>query len=148
VQGFDARIRPEEAARWMREADLAIGAAPTYEERLTLADAAMAAGKPFVDAAMYDDEATLLCVRPGGPCLRCLLPEPPAWRADFPVVAAVSAAIGNLAAYQCLRILAGADDSIPWGTLIHLDVATLALRHVRLARRAGCPTCGLEESAR
>lgn len=147
VQGFDARIRPEDAAHWMREADLAIGAAPTYEERLILGDAAFAAGKPFVDAAMYDDEATLLCIRPGGPCLRCLLPEPPAWRADFPVIAAVSAAIGNLAAYHCLRIVAGAADPVPWGKLLHLDVATMTMRNVRLSSRPGCPTCD-QESAR
>jgi adenylyltransferase/sulfurtransferase len=140
VRGHNARITLSEAARWMREADLAIGSAPTYEERLILNDAAVAAGKPYVDAAMYDDEAQILCVSPGGPCLRCLIPEPPSWRADFPVIAAVSAAIGNLAAYHCLRILAGAQP-IPWGELIHLDVERMVMKKTRLMPRPGCPTC-------
>jgi molybdopterin/thiamine biosynthesis adenylyltransferase len=142
VRGIDARIRPEDAARWMREADLAIGAAPTYEERLILNDAAIAAGKPFVDAAMYDDEATLLCVHPDdGACLRCLVPDPPEWRADFPVLAAVSAAIGSLAAYQCVRILARSEP-VPWGEWIHLDVERMAMKKTRLQKRPGCPSCG------
>ena len=142
VQGINARIRPEDAARWMREADLAIGAAPTYEERLILNDAAIAAGKPFVDAAMYDDEATLLCVHPDrGACLRCLVPEPPPWRADFPVLAAVSAAIGSIAAYHCSRILAGAEP-VPWGTWIHLDLERMTMKTAQLQERGGCPTCG------
>ncbi len=140
VEGFDARIRPQDAARWMEVADLAIGAAPTYEERLTLGDAARRAGKPFVDAAMYDDETHLLCVHPSeGACLRCLIPESPKWRDDFPVVAAVSATVGNMAAYQCLRILAGAP--VPWGRLIHFDLESMDFRKTKLPQNRECPTC-------
>ncbi|MEZ4654301.1 MAG: ThiF family adenylyltransferase [Candidatus Eisenbacteria bacterium] len=142
IQGFETRITKADAERWMREADVAIGAAPTYEERLLLNDAALAAGKPFVDAAMYDDECHLLCVHPQrGACLRCLVPEPPEWRADFPVVAAVSAAIGSLAAYQVLRILAATDEAVPWGELVRLDVAETVMKKTRLAPRPGCPAC-------
>ncbi|MEZ5066236.1 MAG: ThiF family adenylyltransferase [bacterium] len=145
VCGFDHRITEAEAARWMRESDLAIGAAPTYEERLLLNDAALAAGKPFVDAAMYDDETHVLCVDPGkSGCLRCLVPEPPPWRADFPVLAAVSAMVGNLAASLALRILAGAG-AIPWGELVHFDAARIELTRVRVPRSAGCPACAAAE---
>ncbi|HMB68975.1 MAG TPA: HesA/MoeB/ThiF family protein [bacterium] len=141
VEGFAHRISPDEAADWMREADLAVGAAPTYEERLTLNDAALAAGKPFVDAAMYADETHVLCVKPGETaCLRCLVPDPPPWRPDFPVLAAVSALVGNLAASLCIRILA-ARGHVPWGELVHLDVDRLELTKVRLPRRAECSAC-------
>lgn len=141
IQGFATRITAADAERWMPAADIAIGAAPTYEERLLLGDMARKHRKPFVDAAMYDDEAQLLCVHPTeGACLRCLVPEPPAWRADFPVLAAVSAAIGNLAAYHCIRILAGAE-SIPWGELIHMDMERMALKKTRLTRSPACGTC-------
>lgn len=139
--GSSERITPALAAELMRSADIAIGAAPTYEERLILGDAARAAGKPFVDAAMYDDEAHLLCVHPeAGACLRCLVPDPPTWRPDFPVLGAVSATIGNLAAYHVLRILAGVED-VPWGELVHLDLARMSLLRTGVPRRPGCPTC-------
>lgn len=141
IQAFSTRITPEDAERWMPAVDLAIGAAPTYEERLLLGDTARKHGKPFVDAAMYDDEAQILCVHPAdGPCLRCLVPEPPQWRADFPVLAAVSATIGNLAAYHSIRILAGAQP-IPWGELIHMDMERMSLKKTRLTRSPACGTC-------
>ena len=141
VVGFAERATPETASRWMREADLAIGAAPTYEERLILNDAALAAGKPFVDAAMYADETHVLCVKPGSSaCLRCLVPQPPPWRADFPVLGAVSAMIGNLAASLCVRILAGAEP-VPWGEFVHLDAERLTLTRTKVPRRPGCPAC-------
>jgi molybdopterin/thiamine biosynthesis adenylyltransferase len=141
VLGHASRITAADAERWMRRCDLAIGAAPTYEERLLLSDAARAAGKPFVDAAMYDDEAQLVCVHPReGPCLRCLVPEAPRWRDDFPVLAAVSAAIGSLAAYHCLRILAGVEP-VPWGEIVHLDVERMTLGKARIPVRPGCRAC-------
>jgi molybdopterin-synthase adenylyltransferase len=147
IEAYRERITPGEARRWMPSVDLAIGAAPTYEERLLLGDAAREHGKPFVDAAMYDDEAQLLCVHPtDGPCLRCLVPEPPRWREDFPVLAAVSATIGNLAAYHCVRILAGAEP-VPWGELVHLDMEQMALKKTRLSRRPGCPSCAKGSNA-
>lgn len=139
--GFDERVTPVSAARWMRECDVAIGAAPTYEERLTLNDAALSAGKPFVDAAMYGDETHVLCVKPGtGACLRCLVPEPPPWRADFPVLGAVSAMIGNLAASLVVRILAGAGP-IPWGEFIHFDAERITLTKAEVPRRDDCAAC-------
>lgn len=141
VQGFDRRITRVDAARWMSELDIAVGAAPTYEERLALNDAALAAGKPFVDAAMYGDEAHLLCVEPGKTaCLRCLLPAHPPWQHDFPVLGAVSATIGTLAATAIVRILAGSG-AVPWGDFVHLDYERFSLTRTPLERRADCPAC-------
>lgn len=141
VTGVSARITAADALRWMAELDVAIGAAPTFEERLTLNDAALACGKPFVDAAMFGDEAHLLCVKPGETaCLRCLLPEPPPWRADFPVLAAVSATIGSLAALAVIRILAGRG-AVPWGSYVHADFDRFATRALPVVPRPGCPAC-------
>lgn len=141
VVGFDARITPEDATRWMEEADIAVGAAPTFEERLCLNDAAVAAGKPFVDAAMYGDETQLLCVKPGETaCLRCMIPEVPPWRDDFPVLAAVSATIGSLAASCVVRILAG-NGNVPWGSLIHFDAERVQFTRARVPQRPDCPAC-------
>lgn len=141
VLGHAVRVTPDAAAHWMRVCDLAVGAAPTFEERLILNDAAVAAGKPFVDAAMYAGETQILCVRPGETaCLRCLVPALPPWRHDFPVLGAVSATVGCLAASLCLKILAGAND-VPWGEYIHFDTDRLSLTHTRVARRPDCPVC-------
>lgn len=142
VRGIARRLTAPDAAAWMSECDLAVGAAPTYEERLVLNDAAVAAGKPYVDAAMCGDEAHLFCVRPGETaCLRCLIPMPPPWDPDFPVLGAVSAMIGSLAAAVCVRILAGAD-GVPWGEFVHVDLERFAMRRAPVERRPACAACG------
>ncbi len=148
VRGFAKRITPGDAAEWMSTCDLAIGAAPTYEERLIVNDAASAAGKPYVDAAMYGDEGHVFCAHPArSSCFRCFLPFPPPWRDDFPVLGAVSATIGNLAAVLALRILAGAHD-VPWGQLIHFDFAGPAITRARVPRRSDCPACAIPSKER
>lgn len=143
VLGHRTRLTRADADDWMAQADLALGAAPTFEERFLLNDAAVAAGKPFIDAAMYGDEAHVLCVLPGrSACLRCLVPEPPPWHDDFPVLAAVSATVGNLAAGFAVRTLVGAP-GVPWGELVHLDLERVRLDRIALTRRPGCPACAL-----
>lgn len=142
VQAYDARITQADADRWLRSVDLAIGAAPTFDERLVLNDAAVRARKPYIDAAMYADETQLFTVNPGvTACLRCVLPEPPAWRDDFPVLAAVSAVVGNLAASVAVRILCG-EGRVLWGDYVHVDVENFALTKVRVPRRPDCRACG------
>lgn len=141
VRGFPARITSDDARRWTTKCDLAIGAAPTYEERFLLNDAAVAAGKPYVDVAMYAGEVHVLCVDPGvSACLRCLIPKTPPWRADFPVLGAVAAMAGNWAALLCVRILAGSD-RVPWGEYLHFDTDTSTLTRTTIPRRPDCPAC-------
>ena len=141
VEAFDSRIDPTRAAAWMEQCDLAIGAAPTFEERLVLNDAARRAARPFLDAAMYADEGQVFVAHPrDGACLRCLLPEVPPWRADFPVLAAVSATIGNLAAWLAVRILSGHDE-VPWSHYLHLDFPSMTLRKLEVSSRDDCPSC-------
>lgn len=141
IEYSEARITLDSARLALATCDLAIGAAPTFEERLTLNAAARACGKPFLDAAMCGDEGQVLLVHPSeGACLECLLPEPPPWPGDFPVVAPVSATIGNLAAWIALRVLCGAPD-LPWGRYIHFDFPRFALTQYLVPRRETCPAC-------
>lgn len=137
-----SRITPAEAAAWLETVDLAIGAAPTLEERFILNAACVQARKPYIDAAVCGEQGQILAVRPGASaCLRCLSPEDPPWDADFPVLGALSAVVGNLAALLAIRALTGWG-SVPWGAYLHIDLASLDLRPIAVPRRPGCPVCG------
>ncbi len=142
VVARDTRITPGEAAAWLEIVDLAIGAAPTLEERFVLNAACVAARKPYIDAAICGEQGQLFAVRPGeSACLRCLMPEDPPWEADFPVLGALSAVVGNLAALLAIRALTGWG-SVPWGSYLHVDLAGLELRPIAVPRRPRCPVCG------
>jgi molybdopterin-synthase adenylyltransferase len=62
----------------LQPADLVIDGTDNFETRYVLNDAAIQAGKPWVYGGVLGTEGTVMAVRPGqGPCLRCLLPDPP-----------------------------------------------------------------------
>jgi molybdopterin/thiamine biosynthesis adenylyltransferase len=141
-------VCPENAIRLVAGCDLVVSAAPLFEERLLLNREAVRRRVPLVDAAMYDLEARLLAVVPGGggPCLACLCPVlPPHWRRRFPVFGAVAGAIGALAAMQAISLLTGIA-AAPAGILV-FDCRTMTGRTVPLGRRADCEVCGCGAAA-
>jgi molybdopterin/thiamine biosynthesis adenylyltransferase len=122
--------------------DLVVDAAPLFEERFALNGACVRARIPLVEAAVHGWELSLAVLPCGeGPCLRCWVPEKPAWwTRRFPVLGAVSGTAGNLAAVQAVRLLAGLGSPLA-GRLLRMDLATGSLRTLRLRRDPGCPAC-------
>ena len=126
-----------------RRVDLIVSCPPTFTERLRLNRAAVAAGKPLLDAAQWGMSGTLVAVQPGRTaCLQCLYPEPPPFEDDFPVVGAISSAIGSLAALEAIKILAGSGRPL-WGRMLTYDGFQSRVAVVELTRNAQCPCCGV-----
>ena len=129
---------------------------PTFEERLRLNRAAVRAGVPLVDAAQWGMTGTLLAVDPGRTaCLQCIYPAAPEFEEMFPVVGAISAATGSLAALEAIKILSGAgrpasgacgpstDTAAPagncnWSAIPTAPAAAPRPSHAAKARQAQC----------
>jgi molybdopterin/thiamine biosynthesis adenylyltransferase len=143
VVAFNENVTEGNADRLMGMADLAVGCAPLFEERLALNRAAVRQGKPLVDCAMYEMEGQVLTVRPGpSACLECIYPEAPvAWRRRFPVFGAVAGAVGCLGAVEAIKLLAGLGEPLE-GRLLLCDLAAMRFRCVAVRRRPECGTCG------
>jgi molybdopterin/thiamine biosynthesis adenylyltransferase len=135
-------VSPENAASLVAQADLVVDAAPLFEERYALNSAAVAAGKPMVESAMYALEAQLTTIIPGKtPCLACIAPEkPPEWKRRFPVLGAVSGTVGALAAVEAVKLLTGLGRPLA-GVLLTMDLGTMEFRRLKIARRPNCPVC-------
>jgi molybdopterin/thiamine biosynthesis adenylyltransferase len=136
----------DNAARLAGGADIIVDAAPLFEERFALNRAAVDARKPMVECAMYAMEARLTCILPGRtPCLSCFVPEPPPdWRRRFPVLGAVSGAVGCLAAAEVVKWITGTG-SLLAGVLLTMDLASMQFRRLKIRRRKDCPVCaGIE----
>jgi molybdopterin/thiamine biosynthesis adenylyltransferase len=124
------------------KADLVVGAAPLFAERLALNRACVKAGKPLVDGAMYGLEVQVTTILPGKTaCLACLYPEePPAWRRRFPVLGAAAGVAGALAAAEAVKLLAGFGEPLA-GRLLLGDLRDMSFRAVRTSRRPDCAVC-------
>lgn len=84
---------------------------------------------------------TLIAVDPGRTaCLRCLYPENPPFEELFPVVGAISSAIGSLAGLEAIKILSGSGQPI-FGKLWVIDGYRGGSTLVALTRNSHCPCC-------
>ncbi|MEX0717910.1 MAG: HesA/MoeB/ThiF family protein [Planctomycetaceae bacterium] len=136
-------VNQNNAARLVRQVDLIVDCAPLFGERFLMNEQAVAQGKPLVECAMYDLEASLTTIVPGcTPCLRCLHPEdPPEWRREFPVFGAVSGTVGCLGAMEAIKLLAGFGEPL-LGQMLVCDLRSMAFRKFAIARDPNCPVCG------
>ena len=148
VEAIDHEPDQQEALRLAREVDLILSCAPTFAERLCLNRAAVAAGVPLIDAAQWGLTATLMVLVPGHTaCLRCVYPEDPPFEESFPVLGAISAAVGSLAALEAIKLLSGCGEVLA-GRLWLIDAYQGRNTQVQLQARADCPECGAAPPAR
>jgi molybdopterin/thiamine biosynthesis adenylyltransferase len=133
VMAIPEQITVENAERLVGMADCVVDAAPLFQERLAMNDAAERLGRPVVEAAMYELEASLTVIQPPEtPRFRDLVPEvPAAWQRRFPVFGAVSGTVGCLAAMETIKILAGFGEPLR-GRLLRLDLRTMTTRVILL----------------
>lgn len=136
-------VSPANAARLVAQADIAVGAMPLFEERLALNAACVAAGKPMVDASMYGMAGHLTTILPGETaCLACRVSEPPAtWTREFPVLGAVSATVGCLAAVEVVKTICGFGESLK-NRVLTFDLRDVRFSTINVRRRIDCEVCG------
>ncbi len=121
VEAIDHEPDDAEAEELATRCDLIVSCPPTFEERLRLSRAAQDAGIPFIDAAQWGMTGTLMVFKPGDqPYLDRVYPEPPPFEELFPVVGAISAATGSLAALEAIKVLSG-DGQPLWDTMLVYD---------------------------
>ncbi|MBI3910578.1 MAG: ThiF family adenylyltransferase [Armatimonadetes bacterium] len=130
--------------------DLVMDGTDNFETRFILNDACVKAGKPWVYCGAIASQGMVMPVLPGeGPCLRCLLPEPPpaGMAATCDTVGVLGPVVGvaaSVAAGEGLKILLGAGAASPPG-LVHIDLWENEYHRFTIARRPGCPACGRGE---
>lgn len=124
-------------------ADVVVDAAPMFEERFAMNAAAYAQGKPVVECAMYDMEATITTLAPEGrPCLRCLVPEVPgAWKRQFPVFGAVSGTVACMGAMEAVKLLSGIGEPLV-GRMVRLNLREMKFTTVKTYADPACVVCG------
>ena len=141
VEAIDHEPDDGEAIQLARRCDIFLACPPTFEERLRLNQAAVATGIPLVDAAQWGMTGTLIVVKPGDTaCLACLYPERPPFEDEFPVVGAISSAIGSLAALEAIKILSDTGRPL-WGKMLTYDGFHGRVTTITLRRNPSCPVC-------
>jgi len=141
-----ADLVADNVERLLQGADVVLDGTDNFATRLLVNDVCVQRRLPFVYCGVVGVEAQVLVIAPGGPCLRCYVPElPPA--GSLPtcdtagVLGSAVSLAASFAATEALKLLLGSDESRA-GEVYVLDVWGGELRRVRLLRDPRCPCCG------
>jgi molybdopterin/thiamine biosynthesis adenylyltransferase len=142
VEAIALRLDRENGRSLVRGRACVVDGTDSFADKYLLNDLCLELTVPLVHAGAAQFRGQVLLVRPGGPCLRCLLPEPPDARTDECRVTGIfgpaAGVVAALAAGEALRALAG--DRGP-SALLLADLATGRLERAGLPADPRCP-CG------
>jgi len=141
------RLDATNAREIVRLYDVVIDGTDTFGARYLINDACVLEGKPDVYGSIFrfDGQVSVFGVA-GGPCYRCLYPEPPPPElvpncAEGGVLGVLAGMIGTWQASEALKLILGIGTSLV-GRLLLVDALDARVREVRIARDPACPLCG------
>jgi adenylyltransferase/sulfurtransferase len=146
VVGHDARLADDNVMELVRAYDLVVDATDNLAARYLTSDACVRLGKPNVYGSVFrfEGQASVFGVA-GGPCLRCLHPEPP--QADLlpaasgvGVLGVLPGLVGTIQATEAIKLIAGIGRPLV-GRLLLVDALEPSFRAVTLRRSPECPSC-------
>jgi molybdopterin-synthase adenylyltransferase len=145
VEDYYARIDADNAEGMVEGQDLVVDCSDSFATRYAVNAACCAAGVPLVEGGVVGWSGLVMGIRPGeSACYRCAFPLEPADApscAEAGVLGPAAGVIGSLQALEALKLLTGAAEPLVDGFL-QLDLASLDVLRVSVARRDGCPDCG------
>jgi sulfur-carrier protein adenylyltransferase/sulfurtransferase len=128
--------------------DVIIDGSDNFPTRYLSNDVCVFARKPNIYGSVFrfDGQASLFAPHLGGPCYRCLFPEPPPPGAapscaEAGVLGVLPGIIGLVQATEALKLIIGTGETL-LGRLMHFDALKMKFREFKLRRDPECPVCG------
>ncbi|MBW7932010.1 MAG: molybdopterin-synthase adenylyltransferase MoeB [Gemmatimonadaceae bacterium] len=148
-----ARLTPHNALAMIGAYDVVLDGTDQFAVRYLVNDACVITGKPNVYGSVHRFEGQVSVFNAaGGPCYRCLFPEPPAPGsvpncAEGGVLGVLPGIVGSLQATEAIKLILGIGESLV-GRLLHLDALTMRTHEVGFDRDPACPMCGATATRR
>lgn len=144
----ETRLCRDNALGILRGYDIVVDGTDNFPARYLANDACVLLRKPNVYGSIlrWEGQASFFAPHLGGPCYRCLYPEPPPPGAvpscaEAGVLGAVPGVIGCLQAIETLKFILGEGSSL-MGRLVVFDALAARFRELKLRRDPACPVCG------
>lgn len=147
VVPHQARLTSDNIMEILPHYDVVVDGADNFQTRYLVNDAALKLGKPVIHASIFRFEGQLTVFpADGGPCYRCLYPEPPPPEdapscAEAGVLGILPGIMGVLQATEAIKIILGLGTTLA-GRLLTYDALRSKFRELKLRPDPGCPTCG------
>ena len=144
----DCEFRSANAQELVAAYDLVVDGSDNFPTRYLSNDVCVFARKPNVYGSVFrfDGQASVFAPHLGGPCYRCIFPEPPPPGsapscAEAGVLGVLPGIVGLIQATEAIKLIVGVGDSL-LGRLLNFDALKMSFREFKLRRDPQCPVCG------
>lgn len=154
IIGYRQSLRADNAFEIMRGYDVVLNGSDNFPTRYLVNDACHFLGIPLVDASIFMFEGQVTVYQPddpahgidGGPCYRCLYPDPPPPGevpscAEAGVLGVLPGIVGSIQAVEAIKLIAGIGEPLV-GRLLMYDALDQSFRSLKVQRDPTCPLCG------
>ena len=148
VVSHACQFTSENAQEIIASYDVVIDGSDNFPTRYLSNDVCVFARKPNIYGSVFrfEGQASVFAPHLGGPCYRCLFPEPPPPGAapscaEAGVLGVLPGIIGLVQATEALKLIIGQGESL-LGRLMHFDALKMKFREFNLRRDPECPVCG------
>jgi adenylyltransferase/sulfurtransferase len=144
----NCRLTSENALEIIAQYDIVVDGTDNFPTRYLTNDACVLLKKPNAYGSIFrfEGQASVFAPHLGGPCYRCLYPEPPPPGmvpscAEGGVLGVLPGIIGCIQATEILKLALGKGSSLI-GRLLLFDALEMKFRELKLRRDPQCPLCG------
>jgi molybdopterin/thiamine biosynthesis adenylyltransferase/rhodanese-related sulfurtransferase len=148
IQTHQCRFSADNALKIVSDYDIVVDGSDNFPTRYLSNDVCVFGKKPNIYGSVFrfDGQTTVFAPHLGGPCYRCLFPEPPPPGsvpncAQAGVLGVLPGIIGTIQANEAIKLILGAGESLV-GRLLYFDALKMKFREFRLRRDPQCPVCG------
>jgi adenylyltransferase/sulfurtransferase len=147
ITRHEVALSSENALDILKDYDLVIDGTDNFPTRYLVNDACVLLKKPNVYGSIFrfEGQATVFAYE-GGPCYRCLYPEPPPPGlvpscAEGGVLGILPGTIGLIQATEAVKLILGIGEPLV-GRLMLYDALGMRFRELKLRKNPECPVCG------
>jgi len=147
IDTFETQLTSANALELFKDYDIIVDGTDNFPTRYLVNDACIITGKPNVYGSIFRFEGqTTVFGYPGGPCYRCLYPEPPPPGlvpscAEGGVLGVLPGIVGTIQAAETLKLIIGKGEPLI-GRLLLFDALAMKFRELKLRKNPECPVCG------
>ena len=145
IEPVIADVNGGSAERLLSGVDVVVDGSDNFEVRYVVNDACLRLGIPWVYGGALMDSGVTMNILPGsGPCLRCLLPDPPAAGsqqtcASAGVLNMITGVIGSIEAAEAMKLALGSPEVRK--TFLSINLWDSSFHEIEIGRDAECPAC-------
>jgi sulfur-carrier protein adenylyltransferase/sulfurtransferase len=147
IDTFETQLTSANAFELFKDYDIIVDGTDNFPTRYLVNDASVILGKPNVYGSIFRFEGQITVFgAPGGPCYRCLYPEPPPPGlvpscAEGGVLGVLPGIVGTIQAAEALKLIIGKGEPLI-GRLLLFDALAMKFRELKLRKNPECPVCG------